>query len=192
MDITAYLADHFNLPTDLLEILETSGERIKYTKGTVILEPYRPSSKIYFIEQGFLKMFYHKNGREITHHFLSENKLMTRPENFGGRIRKHDSSVFGLTVLESPTFIFELPFSVVQKQAERSVEMNRVIQQILLDLVQSYSNRLNSLQFESAKERYERLLESAPQTVLRASLGDIASYLGISQQTLSVIRAQIK
>lgn len=41
-----------------------------------------------------------------------------------------------------------------------------------------------------AKERYEHLIERQPQVVLRAQLGHIASYLGISQETLSRIRGK--
>ena len=49
--------------------------------------------------------------------------------------------------------------------------------------------RIVSLQFKSSKERYDSLLEKYPQIELRAPLGDIASYLGITQETLSRIRS---
>ncbi|MNR16719.1 hypothetical protein D3C85_1333380 [compost metagenome] len=46
----------------------------------------------------------------------------------------------------------------------------------------------NDLRMLSAKERYEQLLKRSPQLFQRVSLGHIASYLGISQETLSRIR----
>jgi len=49
--------------------------------------------------------------------------------------------------------------------------------------------RIVSLQFKTSKERYDSLLERYPQIELRAPLGDIASYLGITQETLSRIRS---
>ena len=51
--------------------------------------------------------------------------------------------------------------------------------------------RMDDFHFMSAKERYALLLEKHPQIVQRVSLGIIASFLGISQETLSRIRSQI-
>ena len=53
------------------------------------------------------------------------------------------------------------------------------------------SKRISSLQFMTAKEKYAQLLEENPNIILRAPLGMIASYLGISQETLSRIRSDI-
>jgi CRP-like cAMP-binding protein len=50
--------------------------------------------------------------------------------------------------------------------------------------------RILNLQFKTAKERYQKLALSKPQLLQRASLGQIASYLGITQETLSRIRAE--
>ncbi len=52
--------------------------------------------------------------------------------------------------------------------------------------------RLMSRQFKNAAERYEELLKNQPNLLQRVQLGHIASYLGISQVTLSRIRAEIK
>ena len=53
------------------------------------------------------------------------------------------------------------------------------------------SRRISSLQYMTAKEKYIQLLEENPNIILRAPLGMIASYLGISQETLSRIRSDI-
>ena len=50
--------------------------------------------------------------------------------------------------------------------------------------------RLQQLLFMSSKERYENLLKAAPEVFQRVSLTDIASYLGVSRETLSRIRKQ--
>ena len=51
--------------------------------------------------------------------------------------------------------------------------------------------RINSLQYMTAKEKYIQLLEDNSDILLRAPLGMIASYLGISQETLSRIRSEV-
>ena len=62
---------------------------------------------------------------------------------------------------------------------------------ILGNLMIEMSRRISSLQFMTAKEKYIQLLEENPNIILRAPLGMIASYLGISQETLSRIRSDI-
>ncbi|HLW30552.1 MAG TPA: hypothetical protein VKX29_06815 [Brumimicrobium sp.] len=49
-------------------------------------------------------------------------------------------------------------------------------------------NKLNAIQFQTAKERYEYMLKEFPDISQRVSLGHIASYLGMTQETLSRIR----
>lgn len=93
--------------------------------------------------------------------------------------------------LENETHIFEFPFSKLQIWAKTSLPLNYFIQTILLHHLRNFSNRLINLQFETAQDRYEQFLKEHPEIVLRAPLGDIASYLGISPQTLSTIRSQI-
>ncbi|MBV2224466.1 MAG: Crp/Fnr family transcriptional regulator, partial [Cloacibacterium sp.] len=62
---------------------------------------------------------------------------------------------------------------------------------ILGNLMIEMSHRISSLQYMTAKEKYIQLLEENPNIILRAPLGMIATYLGISQETLSRIRSDI-
>lgn len=52
-------------------------------------------------------------------------------------------------------------------------------------------HRLISLLYHSAEERYVELLKKNPQLFQRVNLGYIASYLGISQVTLSQLRRRV-
>ncbi|NGM89553.1 hypothetical protein G5B35_19860 [Parapusillimonas sp. SGNA-6] len=72
--------------------------------------------------------------------------------------------------------------------AETNITVNQIIQKILLDMLIAFSKRFYRSQFETAHERYQSLIAENPELFQHVSLGHIASYLGISQQTLSVIR----
>lgn len=192
MELKAYLSQEFGLSKEILEDISNAGTRRVFSKGEIIVNPGNLSKNVFFIEEGLVKMFYYKEQRSITHYFFSENNLITRSENLHETSLHHKKSNYGLMALEHQTAIFQFPFSKIKKWSETSVQMNKVIQHILLDILKGFSNRLNSIQFENAKERYVQLLADNPEIILRAPLGDIASYLGISQQTLSVMRSQLK
>lgn len=65
----------------------------------------------------------------------------------------------------------------------------KLIRLLLIDVIDIFSERLYAMQLQSAQDRYKSLIEKHPDILLRAPLGHIASYLGITQQRLSVIRA---
>ena len=68
-------------------------------------------------------------------------------------------------------------------------ELERFMRMLLISFLKNLSDRLYAIKFQTAQERYELLLKNYPQILLRVPLGHVASFLGITQQTLSVIRA---
>ncbi|PRD47457.1 Crp/Fnr family transcriptional regulator [Sphingobacterium haloxyli] len=185
MQLIPYLKTTFGLTDDLLVYLEQVSVTKTYEKKAVILDAGHYSRNVFFIEQGLVRMFYYKLDKDITHYFFSEQTFAAGTES----VFYHKKSMYGIEALE-PSTITLIPFDAIAKLASRSIAMNRLIQTILLQALIGFSTRLQSLQFETAQERYQNLMEQHPNILLRAPLGDIASYLGISQQTLSVIRAQ--
>jgi hypothetical protein len=81
-----------------------------------------------------------------------------------------------------------MPLAPIKELAETNITVNHIIQKILLDTLIDFSKRFYNSQFETAQERYNALITDNPALFQNASLGHIASYLGVSQQTLSVIR----
>lgn len=191
MKLEEYLINDFNLPKNLIEELIRSGKQKIFAKNELILAPFQPSREVYFIEEGLAKMFYDKDARSVTHSFVTENQFIGRSDVFLENSSKRNNQ-YGLMALENNTVVYQLSFSKIKSLARTSLEMNKLIQAILLHHLRNFSNRLSNLQFENAAERYKLLMDATPEIILRASLGDIASYLGISQQTLSVIRSQVE
>ena len=67
--------------------------------------------------------------------------------------------------------------------------MEKFVRQLLVEILHTVAGKLYSIQFQTAQDRYKNLIDTYPDVLLRAPLGHIASYLGITQQTLSVIRS---
>jgi CRP-like cAMP-binding protein len=184
MQLITYLKDTFRLSDDLLLQIEKVCSTKMFNKRDVILSPAHYSKHIFFIEKGLARIFYEKTDKKITHYFCPENTFAAGSES----VFYNKLSQYGIEAIEQSEVTI-IPFSVIEKLADESLAINKLVQQILLDALIGFSSRLHSMQFETAQERYQKFLETNPEMLLRAPLGDIASYLGISQQTLSVIRA---
>lgn len=178
---TLYLIDD-----DLMLLFSQIIETKEFQKGDIIFEPDSYLKYIYFVESGLTRIFYYKNGKDITHYFFGPNTFSTGIES----VFYQKPSLFGFQALTTCKISF-IPFQHILELAKTHIVVNQIIQKVLLDSVISFSNRFYNMQFQTAMERYQFLLTENSELLKNASLGHIASYLGMSQQTLSVIRGQL-
>ena len=141
---------------------------------------------LYLIEKGIARSFYHKDGKDITAHFAIEGDTITAIDSFIQRKR----SKYNVEVLEdSEVFLIAhqdmLELLTNKPEYEKYVRM--FVEQVYIDLVE----RIEDLLFHTAKERYDKLIQKTPQFLQRVNLEHIASFLGITQETLSRIRTQV-
>lgn len=183
MKLIEYFKSLYQIDDELVLFFENAAVTKDYAKGEVIFEPNSYLRYIYFIEEGFTRVFYYKGEKEITHYFFGANTFCTGVES----VFYQKPSLFGFQTL-APSRITMIPYTPLRVLADSSITINHIIEKILLDNLIQFSKRFYNSQFETAQERYESLLRENPQLLQNASLGHIASYLGVSQQTLSVIR----
>lgn len=156
----------------------------EYKKYSLLLKEGSPSQEVFFIEKGIVRQFYTKEGKDITHAFYAENSFYTSLDN----IYFHQSNHFGLEVLETCR-VRIAEFVQVEAIINNYPKLERFMRMLLISFLKNLSDRLYAIKFQTAQERYELLLKNYPQILLRVPLGHVASFLGITQQTLSVIRA---
>jgi len=185
MELITYFKDTLGWPDDLIEAIDVKSSKREFSKKQVILPVDNYVRNVFFVERGMVRMFYNKSGKDITHYFFNEGTFAAGSES----TFYHRKSIYGIEAVEDVSVTI-IPFAVIEELSKHSILVNQLIQNILLQSLIGFSTRLHSLQFENAQERYHNLIEQHPDILRRAPLGDIASYLGISQQTLSVIRAQ--
>lgn len=183
MRIIDYLKSLYPINDEIEFVFTTISETKQYDKGAIVFSPGSYLKHVYFVESGFTRIYYNKGKKDVTHYFFG-------PDTFGTGIESlyYDKpSVFGFQAL-SDTRITRVPFSAIQELAATDITMNHIIQRILLDSLINFSKRFYNMQFETASERYQSLIAENPALFQKATLGHIASFLGVSQQTLSVIR----
>lgn len=186
MTLVDYLRSFYQIDDDLADFFERHALTRDYAKGDIIFHPDSYLKYIYFVETGFTRVFYYKGKKEITHYFFGPDSFCTGVES----VFYEKPSLFGFQAL-APSRITMIPFAALRALADTNITINHIVHKILLDNLIEFSKRFYNSQFETAQERYESLLRDNPELLQNASLGHIASYLGVSQQTLSVIRGLI-
>lgn len=139
----------------------------------------------YFVSEGILRNYYIKNGVEITTNFDLPDDIAT---NYTSIVLEQRSISYIQAITNATVYKMKVSdFEILKKQ-------NPLIQEIKDALVSSYvlllEERLYSLQFCTASERYDFLIQKYPYYIQNIPLTHIASYLGISLETLSRIRAK--
>lgn len=158
----------------------------EFKKGELLLEKDRICSQIYFIKSGAARGYYIGDGKEITSWFAFENDIITSMYSFVTQKPGFES----IEVLEE-SVLFSISYERMQYFYLNFPEINFVGRLLTEKYYIELEERAFSLQNLTAAERYQQLITLKPQLLQKASLGHIASYLGISQETLSRIRANI-
>lgn len=166
---------------DLKQIVEEKS----YSKNSVVQEIGSSCRTVYIVKNGGARIFYFKEGNDITEHFAFENDIIVRAESlFSGKPASK-----GIQAIDKTTMMAidsESLFHLYDKHHDLERLFRLIFEREYVNTVR----RLESLQFKSAKERYLDLIETTD-FVQKIPLKYIASYLGITQVSLSRIRADL-
>jgi CRP-like cAMP-binding protein len=158
--------------------------RKEMKKGEILLKAEKICNHIYYIEKGLARTFYLKDGKDITDWISTEKNFSVSIVSF--ITRKPDRR--SIELLED-SILWSIYYDDLQKLYSEYHEIERFGRLLVgMGLVQ-IQQRFDDLHFSSAQDRYKKLLNSNPTIIQRVPLGMIASYLGISQETLSRIRS---
>lgn len=183
-DVARELARRYSTMThDELDILESVLVPMKFAKGEKVLSEGETCQNIYWIVKGLVRQYYYKNNKELTEYMAAENTIMMSIESLF--MEKPTMQI--IQALE-PTLIYAMPKNELEAVAMRSVNIQILYRKILEESLIISQKRADMLRFESAQDRYQRLVKTAPQLVLRAPLVYIASYLQMTPETLSRVR----
>ena len=186
-DVARELARRYSTMThDELDILESVLVPMKFTKNEIILGEGDTCEHIYWIVKGLARQYYYKNGKEVTEYMGTENTIMMSIES----LFKEKPSTQVIQAVE-PTIIYAMPKKELEAVAMRSVNIQILYRKILEESLIISQQRADMLRFESAQDRYQKLVKNAPQLVLRAPLVYIASYLQMTPETLSRVRTAV-
>jgi CRP-like cAMP-binding protein len=185
VELTTFLMNRAKVSEDVAQNLGALFQKDSFRKGHELLPPNNSSKKLFFIESGLARTHYIKNTKDITHLFYFEDSFCAPVDS----VFYSKPSPYALELLE-PSVVRWAHYDSFQKFIDDNSMLQKFITYLLVDFIMMFSDRLYSMQFQSAIDRYRSMVEKHPQILLRVPLGMVASYLGVTQKTLSVIRAK--
>ena len=158
--------------------------RRKLSKGELFISEGQVSKHIGYVEKGMIRQFYYKNGKDLTEHFSSEERIFICIESF----LKQEPTRLMAEALE-PSVVWGIPHDGFFRLTSTCHELKLLYCRILeYSLIESQI-KADMFRFETAHDRYDKLLQKFPEVVKRAPLIHIASFLQMTPETLSRVRA---
>ena len=183
-ELLAFLNSIYPLSQSAREYLIQNLKEIEIPKKKFLLKQGRICHNIYFVEKGLLRCFYTKNDKEVNSWFMKEHDVIFSVESFLNQTPSYEN----IQVLED-SILHYITYDELQYLYNNCPEFNFIGRVVTEEYYKLSEQRLYSLRMQKANERYNFMMNNFPHIILRVPSKYIASYLGITEETLSRIRA---
>lgn len=184
-EIQEVIKSHFpSLKKDAIIVFAKHSSFLNFKKGTKLIGEGKRHHNFYLILKGSTKAYYTKETKEVCSWFAFENEVVATIRTFNGQPSNET-----IVLLEDSKLI-QFKTEPIKKLAANNLDVSHWINDIITEHAVFLEERLYQLQFMSSEERYKGLVNAVPEILQKVSLTDLASFLGISRETLSRIRGK--
>lgn len=187
-ELINYILQFGNLNTQQVALILKKAKESELHKGEYFSEAGKIAQEVGFLLDGIIRFCYNNNkGDEITSYFIGENSFFVDLKSF-------DNKTPSLGYVQAVTDCKLIVFSQRdwQELSKTIVGWDKIVQKIISKAMLEKIDRINPLVSEDATTRYLTFLKKYPTLANRIPLAYLASYLGITQQSLSRIRKNIR
>lgn len=171
------------LTDDCVADLESACRYLLRKKNDRLVREGQYTDKTYYIAKGAARTYYLKDGKDVTDWIALETDFISSINSF---FLDTPSELY-IEVLEE-THLLELNKSTFLRLSDKYPDFDKLGKLILTQTLLQLQQRIVSLQFETAEQKLKNLLLLRPSILQRVPLTHIASYLGITLETLSRIK----
>lgn len=183
-ELIEHILQFGNLNKQQIELILSKATETELRKDDYFVEAGSTFNQVVFILEGILRIYYYnKKGDEITKYFIDENHLFSNPYK-GEPLAEYIQSVTDCKLIIFSKKDWE-------ELSDTIVGWDKIVLKIFQKGMREKLDRRSSLVSEDATTRYLAFLEKFPTLANRVPLSYVASYLGITQQSLSRIRKNI-
>ena len=186
-NIETYLSEILEIPKEEVSHCSNFYEPKKVVKNEFLLQEGDVCNATYFVEKGLLRMYsIDKNGKEHIIQFAPEKWLISDRSSL---YFNEKSKYYIEAVEDSEVLLLKNDFfSNISLSFPNSAGNNDLL---LQKHIRNLQNRVNSLLAETAEERYMNFIKMYPDILLRVPQWMVASYLGITPESLSRVRKEL-
>jgi CRP-like cAMP-binding protein len=168
-----------------LSMLLSCAENRKLKKGESVLKEGDVCRSFYLVDKGYLRTWYNKNGVPINLNFTFEGDFTSNFKSFKSRQPSEYIIEAGET---SSVWVFD--FNIISTQYKGYPQITLFIRRLAIRLLLAADEHSNLFKMYTPTERYRYIEKNKPQLLQRISLSQLASYIGITRETLSRIRSK--
>ena len=180
------IAEHFAVSGQEIRLLLKDAEKISFTPKDIVVHEREINSNLYFITQGVWRAYTFKDGVVVTLWFVSEGEMALSVWGYTSNLPSHLTLE---VVTDSEAYC--LSRSKLEQLFQSSISLanlgRKILENFMLEIEVAWLDSYN----RTALERYVTLLEKQPEIIRAVPLKYIASYLGITAQSLSRIRNRL-
>lgn len=184
--LLSHLRNYHRLSPEAETALSACFTSVILARNEFLLTESQICRHLYFLEKGALRGFYNLEDKEITHWFAFENDFVTSFHSF----TTGEPAVENIQLIEG-SILWSISKDTLTGLFNQFHEIERLVRIAYEKYYIRLEERFVNAQFKTAAERYDQLLQQTPHILERVPLGQVASYLGISQETLSRIRSRL-
>lgn len=180
-----FISQIYPLNNEITDFIKQKTYEKKVPKGKFLLRPGEMCNHYYFICKGVLRSYLKFGQKEITVWINPENEITTAIRSMSSN-KPSDEYIQAIEDCE----LVAIPFEAMQEMYERFPEMNKVGRMLLEEYYAASEERVYVCRIPNAQSRYLHFVESRPELANRIPLKYVASYLGMTLETLSRLRAK--
>lgn len=150
-----------------------------------LLKPGNISREVCFISKGLLRCFYEDGDREVSRWFMKEGDVIFSISSFYDQIQ----SIEFIQAIEDTT-VYYISHSELEEVYDRYTQFERIGRLLTIKYYKLWDQLLYVKGMQTASERYDWLLNHHPELLSRVPAKHIATYLGVTEVTLSRIKSR--
>lgn len=185
--LTTYLTSNIGADKSIIDQLLSHCAIRQYKKGDFLLRQGEKCEYSFFVENGLLRQFsIDDKGKEHIIQFAPENWFMSDRES----VYFNQPSTYFIQALEYTT-VFLVAETLLLELAKTDAAFLAFNNKLLHNHIRHLQRRITQLQSATAEERYLYFTKIYPDLTLRVPQILIASYLGITPESLSRVRKEL-
>ncbi|MEM9549453.1 MAG: Crp/Fnr family transcriptional regulator [Bacteroidota bacterium] len=184
--LISYFNNHLKLTADEIDFLHQKVPILSMKAGEYLLREGQISSAFYFVIEGVIRMHYLVDGLEKTTFFYEKNDFVSSYESFTKQVPSPHNLQ---TIKDSKVAVFSM--EVVGEILSLFPRFEMLSRIVMEEELSTYQDMIASFVTRNAEQRYDELLQNRAHLLQLVPQHQIATYLGVSPETLSRIKKRL-